>query len=91
MKEPKETSTTPKIVIVAPTKSVGIAIILTILLGPFGMFYSTIWGGVIMTLVSIVVGILTFGYGIFVLWPIYIIWAALAANAYNKKLLRGAI
>ena len=79
-----------KIIVLAPTKSVGIAIILTVLLGPLGMFYSTILGGIIMTALSIVVGFFTFGLGLLILWPIYIIWAALAANAYNKKLMHGA-
>lgn len=78
-----------KVVVLAPTKSVGIAIILTILLGPFGMFYSTILGGIIMTLISAIVFFFTFGIGVMFLWPIYIVWAALAAYYYNKRLLRG--
>ena len=74
--------------VVVPTKSPGIAILLTILFGPIGMFYSTIGGAIIMLLVSIVVGGLTFGLGLLVTWPICILWAALAASAYNKRLLR---
>jgi hypothetical protein len=35
--------------VVKSTKSVGIGILLTLLLGPIGLFYSTVWGGMIMT------------------------------------------
>lgn len=74
-------------VVVTPTKSVGIAIILTVLFGPLGMFYSTIWGAIIMTVLSFFVGILTAGIGLLVTWPISIIWGAAAVSSYNKKLL----
>ncbi len=82
-------------VIVTPTKSVGIAILLTVLFGPVGMLYSTILGGLIMIAVTFVIGmigLLTLGLGLLLLiplWPVYIIWAAVAVNSYNKKLLEG--
>ena len=83
------TNEQPQKVIVMPTKSVGVSIILTVLLGPLGMLYSTIWGGLIMFVVSALVGLLTFGLGLVVTWPICVIWAALAASSYNKRLLSG--
>ena len=79
----------PQKVVVTPTKSVGVSIILTVLFGPLGMLYSTIWGGIIMFVISVVVGLLTLGLGLIVTWPICIIWAAVATNSYNKKLLSG--
>lgn len=36
--------------VVKSTKSVGVGILLTLLLGPIGLFYSSVWGGIIMTL-----------------------------------------
>ncbi len=74
--------------VVVSTKSPGIAILLTILFGPIGMFYSTIAGAIIMSLVSIVVGVVTAGIGLLATWPICIIWAAVAANNFNKKVRR---
>jgi hypothetical protein len=62
-----------------PAKSPGIAIILTVLLGPLGMFYSTIPGGLIMSLVTIIVLPITLGPGILITWPICVLWAAVAA------------
>ncbi|MFZ3585317.1 hypothetical protein ACOI1H_24810 [Loktanella sp. DJP18] len=66
-------------------KSAGIAILLTVLLGPLGMFYSTIVGGIVMLIVSFVVAFLTFGLGLLLTWPICIIWAAIAAKSDGPK------
>lgn len=79
----------PKHAVVTKTKSMGIAILLTVLFGPLGMLYSTILGAIIMIIVSVVVAILTLGIGLIVTWPICIIWAAAATSSYNKKLLAG--
>ena len=74
-------------VVVAPTKSVGISILLTVLFGPLGMLYSTILGGLVMIGVSLVVGVLTLGLGLFLTWPICVIWGAIAANSHNQRLM----
>ena len=75
-------------VVLAP-KSVGIAIILTFLFGPLGMFYSTITGAIVMMVISAVVGVLTVGFGLLLTWPVCIIWGAIAASSHNKKLMAG--
>ena len=85
----------PQRVVVTSTKSMGLAILLTVLFGPVGMFYSTIPGALVMMGVSLVIGLiglLTLGLGLLLLipmWPISIIWTAVATNNYNKKLLAG--
>jgi len=77
-----------KIVVVqAAGKSMAVAIILAILFGPLGMLYSTVMGGVVMIALSILVGIFTLGFGLFITWPVCVIWAAVAANSYNKNIL----
>ena len=76
-------------VIAVSPKNVGVAIILTVLFGPLGMFYSTITGAIIMMVVSLIVGVLTIGFGLILTWPACIIWGAMAANAHNKKLMAG--
>jgi hypothetical protein len=78
-----------QVVIAVSPKSVGIAIILTVLFGPLGMFYSTVTGAIIMIVVSLVVGIFTVGFGLLLTWPMCIIWGAIAASAHNKKLMAG--
>lgn len=77
-------------VIVTPTKSVGIAILLTILFGPLGMLYSTVGGAIVMIIVSLLIGLVTLGLSLLITWPISIIWGAVAAGSYNKKLIAQA-
>jgi hypothetical protein len=80
-------------VVVTPTKSMGIAIILTVLFGPLGMFYSTVIGGVIMLVVTAIVFVITLplgGLGVLFTHPVCIVWGAVAASSYNSKLLAGA-
>lgn len=79
-----------QVLVVSSTKSVGIAILLTVLFGPLGMLYSTVLGAVVMIIVSVVTALLTFGLGLLVTWPVCVIWGAAAATSHNKKLLSGA-
>jgi hypothetical protein len=76
-------------VVTVPTKSMGVSIILTVLFGPLGMFYSTIAGGIIMTIISLFVFLITAGIGLFLTWPICVIWGAVATSSYNNRLLAG--
>jgi uncharacterized membrane protein YdbT with pleckstrin-like domain len=77
------------VVFTMPTKSVALSFILAFFFGPLGMLYSTVAGGLIMLMVSILVGCLTLGSGLLITWPICIIWAMVAASSYNQNLLRG--
>ena len=80
------------VVTVPPTKSVGIALLLTFLFGPFGMFYSTVSGAVIMLGVlfvgGLLVGIFTFGLAWIVwgplVWFASMIWGAMAAADQSR-------
>lgn len=79
------------VVVTRSPKSVGISIALTLFFGPLGMFYSTIIGAIIMSIITLIVGIFTMGIGLIIIWPINVIWAAISTNSYNKKLMRGNI
>ena len=79
------------IIVVAQAKRLVLAIILALFFGPLGLLYSTVKGGVIMFFVNIVVGLFTFGVGLFITWPIGVIWAAMATNAHNAALMAGAM
>jgi hypothetical protein len=65
----------------------GLAIILALLFGPLGLLYSSVLAAVVMFVVSIPVCIFTVGFGLLLTQPICAIWAAVAANTHNKKLL----
>lgn len=77
---------TQTVIVTKAAKSMGIAIILAVLLGPLGLFYSTIIGGIVMAIVSLVVGFLTVGFGLLLTWPICVLWAAVAVGMHNKRI-----
>jgi hypothetical protein len=76
----------PQMVIVKGEKSMGVTILLTFLFGPLGMLYSTITGGIVMFFLGGLILLITLGFAIFIIWPICIIWAAVATSNYNKNL-----
>lgn len=76
----------PTTVIVSPVKSVGIAAVLAFFFGPIGMLYSTIAGAIVMFALNIGALLLTAGIGLLLTWPMGVVWAALAANAHNKRI-----
>ena len=94
-----DNQTRPQIVVAQTTKSTGISILLILLFGPLGLFYSTIIGGLTMTFLfgPAVFVILLFGHFftataiilLLLTYPICIIWGMRAVNTYNQKLLRG--
>lgn len=73
-------------ILVESKKNVGTALILTFLFGPLGMLYSTIKGGVIMFIISLIVAVFTAGLGIFITWPICMVWTYMAVKKYNDNL-----
>lgn len=73
------------VVIIRNQKSIGLSILLTLFFGPLGMLYSTVSGGIIMLIISVVIGFLTFGFGALFTWPICIIWGAVAASRSNTQ------
>lgn len=81
-----EVQTQNQVVVVKSEKSMVVTILLTFFFGPLGMLYSTVMGGVIMIAVSVVVAVITLGFGVLITWPVCIIWAAIATSNYNKNL-----
>lgn len=62
------------------TKSRGLAVLLATLFGPLGLFYASPVGGLLMTLVSLTVGLFTVGVGLLFAWPVCILWAYAAVS-----------
>ena len=86
----------PRAILIKSTKSTGKAIFLVLIFGPLGLFYSTLGGAIIMTLLApIFLLYLTFtaNWGSLILliilfYPICLIWAIIGVNNYNNKILR---
>jgi hypothetical protein len=67
-------------------KSMVASLLLTFFFGPFGLFYASIVGGIVMLIVTFVAAALTLGFSVLVTWPICMIWAAIATSNYNTRL-----
>jgi hypothetical protein len=75
--------------VVTTPKSLWLAIVLATLFGPFGLFYATVPGAVLMLIAAIFLAMFTFGIGVFLVWPVSIVWATAAVISHNKKVRRG--
>lgn len=76
---------TPVVHLVAPARSVGGAVLLAMLFGPFGMFYATVSGALAMLAITVMVAIVTFGVGLVLVPPFCMLWAGLAAAGHNRR------
>ena len=64
-----------QIINVQSQKSIVVTFLLTILFNPLVMFYSTIVGGIVILIISVLIGIFTLGVSFLITLPICIIWA----------------
>lgn len=75
-----------RIVVLGGTKSMAAALLLSLFFGPLGLLYASVGGGILMLLISVPVMMVTLGIGALVLLPICVIWAAVAVNSHNQKM-----
>lgn len=66
-------------------KSQLIGFLLTFLVGPLGLFYSSAPAALGFLLAAIVFGVLTAGIALFVIWPISIITGFFTVHRHNSK------
>jgi hypothetical protein len=71
-----------------PFRSPVAALLLSVVLGPLGLIYASIWGGVVMLGICFVVICAKFIVPIIFTWIANCIWAVAATNRYNDKLLK---
>jgi TM2 domain-containing membrane protein YozV len=79
-----DTNTTT-IIVAQPPKSAWAAFFLTFFFGPLGLLYASIVGGIILTVIALIIVPLTAGIAAFVIWPISMIWGVLAALASKNN------
>jgi len=70
-----------------PFKSVAIALLFSVILGPVGLLYASYWGGIIMVVLGFIVICSHLWVPIVLLWIICCIWAVGATNRFNRKLM----
>lgn len=84
----QDNSTAAAILAVGQKKSMGIALVLTFFFGPLGLLYASVSGGVILLIITIIVGLVTLGLGFIIGWLASMIWAAVAVNSHNTKIMQ---
>jgi len=73
-------------------KSRVVALLLVFFLGPIGLLYSSVWGGLIMgalVLICLILSFLTFGVSLALLFPIWIaclVWVLVAPGAHKATI-----
>ena len=74
-----------------PYKSVAIALLFSVLLGPIGLLYGSFWGGFAMVFVGLVVVSSKYMFPIVLLWLICCIWNVGAVETYNRTILTASL
>ena len=81
--------------VMVPYKSVAAALVLAVLLGPLGVFYSSFLGGIVMSIFGLVsIGTMESMHSYLPLATVCllgIVWAMAAVRFYNYKMLKIAI
>ncbi len=79
-----------KTVIIVQKKSMAVALLLTFFLGPLGLLYVSVIGAIVLIILSVILGMFTFGVGALLGWVAAMIWAAVAVSSHNQRLLNQA-
>lgn len=89
MSEQNDNSQDAKNIAVAAmmSKNMTVGVLLAIFFGPLGLLYSSILGGIIMIVLSLLVAFLTMGFGLIVTQIICVIWAVIAIKKHNTNLI----
>lgn len=71
-----------------PFKSVAGALLLGLFFGPIGLLYATTWGGVVMLVIGVAIVPTKLPVPIVIVWLVCCIWAVIATNRFNQKLVQ---
>ncbi len=71
-----------------PLKNEAIALVLAIFLGPFGLLYSTVRGGVILFLAVFIVASVHLAILMLFIWFSGSVWAVIATRRFNIRQLK---
>lgn len=61
-------------------------LLLAVLFGPLGLFYSSMAAGIVMLIVTIAVGVPTNGVALLVIWPLCVLIGIATVSSHNEKI-----
>ncbi|HLB42663.1 MAG TPA: hypothetical protein VJN02_07425 [Gammaproteobacteria bacterium] len=70
-----------------PLKSTAVALLFSVILGPIGLLYASLWGGILMISLGMIIVSSKLFLPIAIFWAVCSIWAVGSVEAYNKKIL----
>ncbi len=73
---------------VLPFKSVAVALIFSVILGPVGLLYSSTLGGTILIVLCFISISCKFVVAALIFWLASCVWSVMAVNRYNRNILR---
>lgn len=90
---PLELNERDSFVLVRPFKSMAVAILLALFLGPIGLLYSSFVGGVVMAIIVFIFIAATSANPavqplVWIAWLVCPFWAVISSGRHNKKLLK---
>lgn len=77
-----------QLIVLAAPKSVTVAVLLVMMLGPFGMLYCTVVGALVTGAVGLGFAMLSFKAGLYATYGACLVWAGVAARQHNNRLVR---
>ena len=69
-----------------PIKSVAGALLFSVFLGPVGLLYSSVIGGIVLLVLSFIAVSGKFFVAFALFWLSSSVWSVIAVNRYNKKM-----
>lgn len=71
-----------------PFKSIAVALLFSTFLGPIGLLYASLTGGIIMIVLGFIVVSSQYMVPIIMVWLLSCIWSVAATDRYNKKIFK---
>ncbi|MFN3234262.1 MAG: hypothetical protein ACE365_02455 [Gammaproteobacteria bacterium] len=79
-------------IMMAPFKSVAVALVFVILFGPVGLFYSSLLGGIVMTVLAGIAAFVLTDVPSFLpmagIWLVSTVWSMIAIRLYNRRIFK---
>lgn len=88
MNEINQTNANP---LYLPFKSIAVALLFCAILGPVGLLYSSLTGGIVMILLGLFVLHAKLMGPIILVWLISCVWGVASANRFNRKVLQSRV
>lgn len=71
-----------------PLKSVAVALLFSVILGPIGLLYASTLGGIIMIVLGFITVCSKYPIPVILVWLISCIWSVIAVNRYNRRIVQ---